>query len=179
VYCSSCNNYGYVFNHCLFNFQIVVIIVSTSMNIWLCWIRWWYSYHRVQEVTGTLVHAGYQKLILACVFQYANTCMQTNIIPVETGSTDAGKQTTPPVCIWLGQMQSGCLKLAWLGWEGYQTRPKVAPDANCGAICGLPVPICVVGRGCCNESFWRSWRGGHSVAQLGLPVVPFLVSGRI
>jgi hypothetical protein len=93
---------------------------------------------------------GTKQSSLHVFFQSANTCMQTNIIPVETGSTDAGKQTTPPACIWPGQMQSGCLELAW---EGYQTRSKVAPDANCSAICGLPVPICVVGRGCCNESF--------------------------
>ena len=59
------------------------------------------------------------------LFKSANTCMQPNTVSAQPGSTDACNQTTLVACIWPGQMQPGCLELAWLGWEGYQTRPRL------------------------------------------------------
>ena len=59
------------------------------------------------------------------LFKSANTCMQPNTVSAQSGSTDACNQITLVAYIWPGQMQPGCLELAWLGWEGYQTRPKL------------------------------------------------------
>jgi len=58
------------------------------------------------------------------LFKSANTCMQPNTVSAQSGSTDACNQITLVAYIWPGQMQPGCLELAWLDWEGYQTRPK-------------------------------------------------------
>ena len=84
----------------------------------------------MQEVTTTCCMQPTKQWSMHGLFKSANTCMQPNTVSAQPGSTDACNQTTLVACIWPGQMQPGCLELAWLGWEGYQTRPKWSGHAG-------------------------------------------------